>query len=99
MNLTKIFSSSHFMQPSNDEPLRTVVEETNEAVIIAWHLKPGQKILPHIHPRGQDTWTILAGCGHYYLDQKGTMKPIKAGDIAIARTNDVHGVLNSGMNR
>lgn len=84
------------MQPADGEPIRSVVTETVESVVVAWHVKPGQTIAPHVHPAGQDTWTILSGMGEYICSQHGARKPIKAGDIVIARTNDVHGVFNSG---
>lgn len=94
MSLTRVFNSSEFMQPSDNEPIRSVVSESTDAIIVAWYVKPGQKIPPHTHPNGQDTWTILSGEGQYYLDQNGSTKKITAGDIVVARTNDVHGVLN-----
>ncbi|MCY7322269.1 MAG: cupin domain-containing protein, partial [Phormidesmis sp. CAN_BIN36] len=59
-------------------------------------IKPGQEIPAHIHPHGQDTWTIWAGQGDYYLDNAGTTKPIVAGDVAIAYIGCVHGVFNNG---
>lgn len=96
MNLTRIFNSSEFLQEAEQEPIRSVVTESENAVVVAWYLKPKQEILPHIHPNGQDTWTILQGKGEYYLDQFGTKKPIVAGDIVIAYTGCVHGVFNSG---
>ncbi|MEB3336973.1 MAG: cupin domain-containing protein [Leptolyngbyaceae bacterium] len=96
MNLTRIFNSSKFLQPTEVEPIRSVVMESQEAVIVAWYIKPGQKIPAHIHPRGQDTWTILSGKGEYYLDQAGTTKPITARDVVVAYTGCVHGVFNSG---
>ena len=96
MALPRLFPSAQFMQPANGDPVRSVVSESADAVIVAWHVKPGQKIQPHTHPNGQDTWTILSGRGQYFLDQTGACQLIKAGDIVVARTNDVHGVLNNG---
>lgn len=96
MNTIRIFNSTQFFQPTDGEPIRSVITESKDAVIVAWYLKPGQKILPHIHPHGQDTWTILSGSGDYYLDTVGTTKLIVAGDVVIAPTGNVHGVLNSG---
>jgi quercetin dioxygenase-like cupin family protein len=94
--MTRIFPSSHFFQPTAGEPLRSMVTESAAAVIVAWHLAPGQQIAAHIHPQGQDTWTILTGQGEYYLDQAGTTQPIGTGDIVVAPTGCVHGVYNSG---
>ena len=41
-------------------------------------------------------WTVLSGTGDYVVDAEGTTRSIAAGDIVIARTGDVHGVLNTG---
>jgi quercetin dioxygenase-like cupin family protein len=96
MSATRIFNSSSFFQPTDGEPIRSVVTESKDATVVAWYIKPGQKILPHIHPNGQDTWTILTGKGEYYLDQEGTTKAIEAGDVVIAHVGCVHGVFNNG---
>jgi quercetin dioxygenase-like cupin family protein len=96
MNTDRIFQSSQFMQPTDGEPIRSVVTESKDAVVVAWHIQPGQEIPAHIHPNGQDTWTILSGTGDYYLDQSGATKPIYAGDVVIAPMGCVHGVFNHG---
>ena len=96
MTTTRIFHSSQFLQPTEDEPIRSVVTESKDAVVVAWYIKPGQTILPHVHPNGQDTWTILRGRGEYYLDQVGSTKPIVAGDVVVAHLGCVHGVFNNG---
>ncbi len=64
--------------------------------MVAWYIQPGQTIPAHNHPHGQDTWTILAGRGKYYLDQAGTRTPIVVGDVVVAHTGCVHGVVNNG---
>ncbi|WP_242041152.1 cupin domain-containing protein [Leptolyngbya sp. FACHB-261] len=86
MSTTRIFNSSNFLQPTDGEPIRSVITESKDAVVVAWYIKPGQTISAHIHPNGQDTWTVLAGKGEYYLDQVGTTKPIVAGDVVVAPT-------------
>jgi quercetin dioxygenase-like cupin family protein len=96
MNTPRIFNSSKFFQPTDQEPVRSVVTESKDAVVVAWYIKPGQEIPAHLHPNGQDTWTILSGQGEYYLDQTGATKPIMAGDVVIAHTGCVHGVFNTG---
>jgi quercetin dioxygenase-like cupin family protein len=96
MSTTRIFNSSNFFQPTDGEPIRSVITESKNAVVVAWYVKPGQEISPHIHPNGQDTWTILKGKGEYYLDRAGTKKSIVAGDIVIAEIGCVHGVSNNG---
>jgi len=94
MTTSRILSSTDFFEPTGDEPVRSIVTRSKDAVVVAWYIKQGQKIPPHIHPQGQDTWIILAGKGHYYLDSKGTSKPIKTGDVVVAHTGEVHGVFN-----
>jgi quercetin dioxygenase-like cupin family protein len=96
MNIERIFKSSQFLQPTDEEPIRSVVTESMDAVVVAWYIKPGQEIAAHIHPHGQDTWTILTGKGNYYLDPAGTTKPIGAGDVVVAPLGCVHGVFNHG---
>ncbi|MFM2313238.1 MAG: hypothetical protein RLZZ04_2514 [Cyanobacteriota bacterium] len=96
MSVKRIFTSSQFFQPTDGEPIRSVVTESQDAVVVTWYVKPGQEISPHIHPNGQDTWTILSGRGEYYLDEIGTKKPVVAGDIVVAYSGCVHGILNNG---
>jgi quercetin dioxygenase-like cupin family protein len=96
MSTTRIFDSSKFFQPTDGEAIRSVVTESKDAVIVAWYIKPGQEIPAHIHPHGQDTWTILSGSGEYYLDKAGSRKSIVAGDVVVAHTGCVHGVFNNG---
>ena len=96
MNAERIFHSADFFQPSDGEPLRTVVTESPEAVIVAWCVLPGQRIAAHVHPHGQDTWTILAGEGEYLLDGTGTTRRVGAGHVVVAHTGCVHGVHNTG---
>lgn len=96
MDTDRIFSSAAFMQPSPGEPIRAVVVETPDAVVVAWHVEPGQRIAAHVHPQGQDSWTILAGEGEYQLLASGESRRIAAGDVVIAPRGCVHGVLNTG---
>ncbi|PSB04393.1 cupin domain-containing protein [Merismopedia glauca] len=95
MSQTRIFNSSEFFQPTNGEAIRSVVTESKDAIVVAWYINPGQEIPAHIHPNGQDTWTVLSGKGEYYLDEAGTRKAIAMGDIVIAHTGCVHGVFNN----
>lgn len=92
----RIFNSDRFFQPTEGEPIRSVVTESTTAVIVAWYIKPGQEIAAHFHPYGQDTWTILRGKGEYYLDRSLKTKSIVAGDIVIAPIGCIHGVFNDG---
>lgn len=92
MTPSRLFHACDFMQPSAGDPIRSVVVETPLAVVVAWHVSPGQSIAPHTHPAGQDTWTIIAGRGRYQVDAEGRTLDIAAGDIVVARPNEVHGV-------
>ncbi len=96
MSETRIFSSSSFFKAAKKAPIRSVVTESSEAVVVAWHVEPGQSIPTHIHPNGQDTWTVLRGRGEYYLDETGASASIVAGDVVVAESGCVHGVFNSG---
>ncbi len=96
MNDGRIFKSASFLQSTDGEPIRSVVTESSDTVVVAWYVKPNQKIAPHVHPHGQDTWIILQGEGKYYLDSQGRTQTIMAGDIVIAPTGCVHGVANDG---
>ena len=95
MTATRLFKSGTFFQPSDDEPLRTVMNESEHAVVVAWYVKEGQKIPAHCHPNGQDTWTVLSGGGEYCLDGE-TRQKIGAGDVVIAYQGQMHGVVNHG---
>jgi quercetin dioxygenase-like cupin family protein len=96
MTISRIFPSAKFFQPTDGEPVRSIITESLETVVVAWYLKPGQEIAAHLHPQGQDTWTILSGSGTYYLDPNGQRQRITVGDIVIAPIHSVHGVLNDG---
>jgi len=75
MSTTRIFNSSKFFQPTDGEPIRSVVTESEDAVVVAWYIKPGQEIPAHIHPNGQDTWTVLTGKGEYYSQKRLRVQP------------------------
>lgn len=96
MSHPRVFKVADHLQPSEGEPVRSVVHATEDAAIVAWTVKPGQRISPHVHPSGQDTWTILAGEGDYQIDANGQTVRIAAGDVVVAPTGAVHGVLNTG---
>lgn len=96
MNSTRIFKSADFIQPADGEPIRSVITQSADATVVCWYIKPGQRIAAHVHPHGQDTWTILSGCGEYQLQADGAACTIAAGDVVIAPTGAVHGVRNNG---
>ena len=96
MSTQRLFHSDDFMKASNGEPLRSVITESADATVVAWLVLPGQRIAAHLHPHGQDTWTILNGHGDYQLDAEGNCQRVVAGDVVVAPTGAVHGVFNPG---
>lgn len=92
---TRIFASADFIRPSDGDPARSVVLSTGHASIIVWHASPGQEIPAHTHPNGQDTWTVVSGEADYF-EGGGILRPLKAGDIAVALPGQVHGAKNTG---
>lgn len=97
MSSDRVFNNYEFVHISEDEPVRSIVTESDTTTIVMWYVKPGQNIPPHIHPSGQDTWIILSGHGEYILDAEGTTTPISTGQIVVAHTGQVHGVVNKGI--
>jgi quercetin dioxygenase-like cupin family protein len=92
---SRIFSVADFIRPSDGEPIRSVVLETRDSVIVVWHVAPGQEITAHIHPHGQDTWTVISGEAEYYKGS-GAVGHLRAGEIAVAKPGQVHGAKNFG---
>ncbi len=56
---------------------------------------PEQEIAAHIHPHGQDTWTVLSGMADYFQGN-GIVRALREGEIAVARPGQVHGARNTG---
>ena len=96
MKTQRMFRVADFLQPADGEPIRSVITESADAVIVAWHVKPGQRISAHVHPEGQDTWTIISGRGEYQIAATGASTPIVSGDVVVAHRGEVHGVYNNG---
>jgi quercetin dioxygenase-like cupin family protein len=93
MNQARRFHSADHLVPSDTDPVRSVVCETPHAVIIAWQVAPGQRIATHVHPHGQDSWTVLGGEGLYEQGGGQAALPIRAGDILVARPGEAHGAV------
>ncbi len=93
----RIFESIKFIQPSTDEPIRSVVTESDDSVVVMWYVLPGQRIRPHVHPAGQDTWIVLSGQADYILDDAESTYPILQGHIVVARAGQVHGAINHSL--
>lgn len=94
-SMLRVFAMEDFIVPSDEVPVRSVVVETAEAVVIVWHVAPGREIAAHLHPAGQDTWTVLSGSADYYLGA-GETRAVGKGSIVVARPGEVHGALNTG---
>jgi quercetin dioxygenase-like cupin family protein len=94
MSAPRIFNSAEFMQSSKGEPIRSVITQSKDATVVAWHVSQGQRIAAHVHPQGQDTWTVLSGSGEYRLNAVGDARCIVAGNVAVAHEGEVHGVYN-----
>lgn len=68
MSATRIFGSSEFFQPAEGEPIRSVITESRDAVVVAWYVKPGQETRAHVPQartpgpfwRAQGTTTSIA---------------------------------------
>jgi quercetin dioxygenase-like cupin family protein len=97
MSPERLFKVKDFLKPADGEPIRSVITESADAAVVAWHVKPGHHISAHVHPDGQDTWTILAGCGEYRVSANGESIAIAKGDVLVAHRREVHGVLNNGQ--
>lgn len=96
MSELRRFSISDFLRPSQDEPIRSVITESVDAAVVAWHVEPGQRIAPHVHSTGQDTWIVISGVGEYQRTAGGDVIPLNAGEVLVAHRGQVHGVLNTG---
>ena len=96
MSPQRLFTVADFLQPADGEPVRSVITQSADAAVVAWHVKPGQSISAHVHPEGQDTWTILSGQGAYRLSAQGESIPVAPGQVVVAHRGEVHGVLNTG---
>ncbi len=92
---SRVFTVAEYVRPSEGDPIRSVVLETAQSVIVVWHVHPGQEIAAHIHPQGQDTWTVLSGVAEYYQGD-GDICKLKAGEIAVAKQGQIHGARNIG---
>jgi quercetin dioxygenase-like cupin family protein len=92
----RVFPLQDFIRPTNaSDPIRSVVLETAEAIIVVWHVQATQEIAAHVHPHGQDTWTVISGQAEYYQGG-GSTRLVKANEIVVARPNQVHGAKTIG---
>ena len=63
---------------------------------VSWlRLMPGDSIGYHQHVTNEDVYVIVSGEG-VFKDKDGKDKPVKAGDVAIVRKGESHGIANTG---
>ena len=63
---------------------------------VSWlRIMPGDSIGYHQHVTNEDTYVIVSGEG-VFKDKDGKDKPVKAGDVAIVRKGESHGIANTG---
>ena len=63
---------------------------------VSWlRLEPGDSIGYHQHVTNEDVYVIVSGEG-VFKDKDGKDKPVKAGDVAIVRKGESHGIANTG---
>jgi quercetin dioxygenase-like cupin family protein len=92
----RVFESAAYLKPQvNDAepPIRSLMASSKDSNVIIWHVATGQRLSPHVHPLGQDTWIVQSGAGDYVFDAQGSTRPIKSGDVVVAHAGEVHGVL------
>lgn len=96
MSEERVFTAADHFREGQPEPPRVVVTQSEHAAVVAWSVKPGQRIELHVHPTGQDTWVVLAGEGLYFTDRAESSRPLCPGTVAVAPAGAVHGALNTG---
>ena len=63
---------------------------------VSWlRLEPGDSIGYHQHVTNEDVYVIVSGEG-IFKDRDGKDKSVKAGDVAIVRKGESHGIANTG---
>lgn len=89
----RIYNAEQFVCFSGEKAAVTEIVVTPHSSIAVWGVRPGQEVPAHTHPDGQDTWVMLRGKLTYYLGN-GQRRVIRAGEIDVARPNEVHGAVN-----
>ncbi len=91
----RIFDSEACVRFSDEKATVTEIIVTAHSSIAVWGVRPGQQVPAHTHPDGQDTWVMIRGELSYYLGN-GQRKTIRAGQLDVAASDQVHGALNEG---
>ena len=71
--------------------------ETGRFFLDLYCLEPGQAQAPHTHDGSDKVYVVLEGEGAFEID--GAVAELKAGQAILARSGEVHGVLNKGPER
>ena len=79
---------------SDEKAQKVVLTEAAHARTTLWCLKPGQKIVPHVHA-GDHVWVMLEGTG-LFLSYDAAPVPVQPGTILSAPTGLSHGIENTG---
>ena len=75
----------HMVDCANEKNIRLLAELT---------LKPGSSIGNHSHENETEYFVILSGGG--VINDNGTEKPVKAGDVVVTGNGASHGLRNNG---
>ena len=91
----RTFDVEQWVRFSDEKATVTEISTTAHSSIAVWGVRPGQQVPAHTHPDGQDTWVMMRGELSYYLGN-GQRKTIRAGQLDVAASDQVHGALNEG---
>ena len=86
----RIFHLNDLLRSDQDQLQRVEISRSGQANVIGWCALPGQRIAPHRHPDGQDTWLVVSGQADYLMEGD-EVRRLGVGDIAIAAPGQVHG--------
>jgi hypothetical protein len=86
---SRIFSVAEYVQPSEGEPIRSVVLETRDSIIVVCMSIPAGNCGSHSssRPRHVDCFVGMAD----YFQGNGIVRALREGEIAVARPGQVHG--------
>ena len=79
---------------SDEKAQKVVLTEAAHARTTLWCLKPGQKIVPHVHA-GDHVWVVLEGTGQFLSDEAAPVA-VQPGTILSAPAGISHGIENTG---
>lgn len=91
---TRIFKLTEIAK-SGDQATKTVFYTSDSTSGSVWVVKPGQMVVPHTHPTGDDFWYCVKGQGLFYL-QVDQEVAVTQGDMIISSKGQCHGLKNTG---